>query len=87
MHAGREQTPGAEGALQGFRTVLRRRGDTEAGREPAGALSAVNRDSDFSLQDSGKLWGGREQERDIKPLFLAQDSACTMYEASEILVK
>lgn len=50
-------------------------------------MSATNRHSDFSLQDSGKLWGGREQERDINPLFLAWDSAHTMYEASEILVK
>ena len=40
-------------------------GGTEAGREPAGALSARNRDSDFSLQDSGKLWGGREQDLGI----------------------
>ena len=74
LHAGREQNSrhrsrpgcqGAEGTPQGFGTVLRRRGDTEAGREPAGALSARNRDSDFSLQDSGKLWGGREQDLGI----------------------
>lgn len=47
----------------------------------------MNRDSDFSLQGSGKLLEGREQERDIKPLFLTQDSARRMYEASEILVE
>lgn len=36
--------------------------DTEAGREPAGALSAVNRDS-TSVCRTGKLWGRQRAGR------------------------
>lgn len=60
LHAGREQTPGAEGTLQGFGTVLRRRGDTEAGRSLQGALSA--REQGLRLQSAGQ-WEALGRQR------------------------
>lgn len=69
----RHGCPGAEGDLQGFRIAWKREMRSRPGA--CRTLSAVMGHLDFSLKSSGKLLKGKEQERDVKPLFLAWDLA------------